>query len=67
MHHGKVSFLLIVNGDRHLVRDFEDRIVPGHGEVDVWIIKYLDLYEIIMRAQESALESSNEDTSDFQE
>ena len=32
MKHGKVGFLLIVNGDRHLVRDIEDRFVPGHCE-----------------------------------
>ena len=67
MHHGKLSFLLIVNGYRHLVREFEDRLVPGHGEGDVWLPKYLNLYLIITRAQDSALESSNEDTSDFQE
>ena len=67
MHHGKVIFLLIVNDDRHLIREFEDRLVPGHSEGDVWLLKYLDLHEIITRDQESALECSNEDTSDFQE
>ena len=29
MYHGKVVCLFIVNGDKKLVRDFENRLVPG--------------------------------------
>ena len=30
IHNGKVGFMLIVNGDRHLIKELEDRLVPGH-------------------------------------
>ena len=30
MQHGKVICLIIVNGDRHLVRELEDRLFPGY-------------------------------------
>ena len=29
MHHEKVSCMIIFNGDRHLAREIEDRLVPG--------------------------------------
>ena len=32
MKHWRASCLLTVNGDRHLVRELEDRLVPGRGE-----------------------------------
>ena len=56
MQHGKVTFLLIVIGDRKLVRELEDVLVPGHGEGALWILNYLDIHEMIMMYQESALE-----------
>ena len=55
MKYGSVSCILIVKGNRHLVRDLEDRLVPGHGEVALCILKSLDLHEMILRAQESPL------------
>ena len=67
MQHGEVSCLLILNGDRHLLRDLEDIIVPGHGEGCFWIIKSLELHEMILRIQDSTLEVRHEETSDFQE
>ena len=30
--HGNMSSLIIVNGDMNLVRDIEERLVPGQGE-----------------------------------
>ena len=59
MYHGNISCLIIVNGDRRLVRYFEDGILLGHSEGDFWILKYLDLHEMILRAQESTLEVSH--------
>ena len=47
---GKVCCLLIVNDDRHLVRELDDRLVPGHGEGVFWIFKSLELHETILRA-----------------
>ena len=67
MQHGKVSCILIVNGDRHLVRELEDRLVPDQGEVSFWTINSLDLHEMILRDQESALEARHEETSDYQD
>ena len=43
IQHGKVSFLLKVNIDRHLDRDNKEILVPGHSEGDVWILKSLDI------------------------
>ena len=63
MHNVKITCLFIVNGDRHLVRNIQEKIVPGHSERAFGIIKSLDLHEIILRDQHSALEVSNEDTS----
>ena len=59
--------MLIVSGDRQLVREIDDRLVPGHGEGDFWILKSLDIHEMIMRAQESTLEVRHEDNSSLQE
>ena len=67
MHHEKLGCLLIVNGDRSLVRDIEDRLVPDHIEGALWIINYLDLHEIILRDQQYALEVIPKDTSVFQD
>ena len=67
IHHGKPSCLLIVNGDRCLVRDIEDILVPGHFGGAFFIFKPLELHEIILRYQESALEASHEETSAFQD
>ena len=61
IQHGKVSFMLIVNSDKHLVRDIEDRILPGHGEGALCILKYLELHEMILRDQESTLEVGHEE------
>ena len=61
-----VSCLLIVNSDRHLAKDLEDIIVPVNGEEDFCILKSLDIHEMILRAQESELEVSHEDTSALQ-
>ena len=66
MQHEKVSCLLIVNGDSHLVRDIEDRLVSDHSEGALWVLKSLELHEMIMRDEDYALEVRHEDTSDFQ-
>ena len=50
MHYGKVIFLIVVNGDRHLFRELEDRLILGHGGVDFLIIKDLELHEMILKA-----------------
>ena len=63
MHHGKVSFIIIVNSDGHLVRELEDIRVPGHGEGALFKIKSLEIHGIILRSQDSALEVSHEDNS----
>ena len=47
--------------------EFEDRLLPGHSEGSVWIIKSLELYEMILRSQQSALEVRHEDTIAFQD
>ena len=44
MQNGKAIFLLIMNGDRNLARDIEERLVPGHGEEAFWILNYLDIH-----------------------
>ena len=62
-----MSYLLIVNGDRNLVRELEDRLVPGHGEGDFLIINSLELHEMILRDKESALEFRHEYNIDFQD
>ena len=67
MHNEKVGCMIVVNGDRHLVRNIEDRIVLGHGEGAFWILKSLEIHEIILRAQESALEVRHEGTCAFQD
>ena len=67
MQHGKFIILLIVNVHRHIVRELEDRLVPGHGEVSICILKSLELHEMILRDQESALEARHEETSDYQD
>ena len=67
MHHGKVSCLIIVNGDSHLVRELENGLVTGHGEGALWFLKSLELHEIILRAQDSALDFSHEEVSAFQD
>ena len=43
MHHWKLGFLFIVYGDRHLFREIEDRLFPGHSEGHFCIVKSLDL------------------------
>ena len=57
--------MLTVNGDSHFVRYLEDRIFPVHGKGDFWLIKSLDIHEIILRDQQSTLEVRHEDTSAF--
>ena len=66
MLHGKLSCLLIVNDDRHLIRELEYRIFTGHGEGAFWLLNYLELHKMILRAQESAIEVRHEDTSALQ-
>ena len=44
MNRGKMSFMIIDNGDSHLVRDIEYRIFPCHDEGAFWIITYLDIH-----------------------
>ena len=51
MQHWRSSCFLIVNGDRHLVRELEDRLVQGRGEGEFWIIKSLDIHEMILSDQ----------------
>ena len=51
MRHVKVSCLLILDGDRHLVRYLEEILYPGHGEVALWVMKSLGLREMILRDQ----------------
>ena len=51
MKHEKASCMIIVNDDRHLFRDLEDRLVPGHSEREFFIIKSLDIHEMIPRDQ----------------
>ena len=67
MQHGKVGYLLILNGYRHLVRDIEDRLFPGHGEEAFCLLKSLELREIILMDKYTSLEVRHEDTSAFQE
>ena len=64
---GKVRFLIIVNDDMHLVINIEYRLVPTLGEGALCLLKSLDLHEMILRDQESALEVRHKDTSIFQE
>ena len=61
IQHGKLIFLIILNGDSLLVRDLEYRLVPGHGVVAFCIIKSLKIHENILRNQDSALEFRHED------
>ena len=65
IQHGKMGCILIVNGDIHLARELEYRPFPGHVKGDFWIIKSLELHEIILRDQQSALEVRNEETIAF--
>ena len=67
MQNRKLVCLFIVNCDMHLVRDIEDRLVPSHSEGDFWLLKSLELHEMILRAQKYALEVMDGDTSAFQE
>ena len=67
MKHGNMSSLIIVNGDMNLIRDLEERLVPGQGEGEFWLLKYLELHEMILKTQESELEVRHEDTSAFQD
>ena len=59
--------MLIVNGERNLFREFENILVPGHSKGAFWVFKYLEIGEMILRAQQSALEVRHEETSVFQE
>ena len=65
IHNGKVGCLFIFNYDRHLIIELADRLVPGHSEELLLIIKSLGLHEIILRYQQSELEVMCEDTSAF--
>ena len=38
IRHGNLGCFTIVNGDRNLVRDLEERIVPGHNGGAFWIL-----------------------------
>ena len=51
MHHGKVGCLIIDNCNMHMVREIEDRFVLDHGEGAFWILKSLEIHEIILRDQ----------------
>ena len=51
----------------HLVREIEYRLVPGHIDWALRIIKYLDLHEIILRDKQYELEIRHEETSDSQD
>ena len=62
-----MDFLFIVNGDGHLVRELEDILVPGHRKGALWIIKYLEIHEMIIMDQQSTLEVRHEETSYFQD
>ena len=44
IQHGEVSCILIVNVDRHLIRDLEKRLFPCHGEGAFYILKSLELH-----------------------
>ena len=63
MHHGMVGCIFVVNGDMHLLRELGEIIVPGHGQVNFWLIKYLELHDIILRAKQFELEVRHENTS----
>ena len=67
MQHGKGICLLIVNGDRHLVRDLEDRLVPINGSGDFWFLNYFELHEMILKDQGSEIEVRHECTRDLQD
>ena len=67
IQHGKVSCMVIVSVNRHLIRYLENRLSPGHFEVAFWIIKSLGIHEIILRYQESALGVRHEDNSALQD
>ena len=51
MQHGKVSCILVVNGDMHLFRELDDSISPCHVEGAFWILYYLVFHEMIPSAQ----------------
>ena len=42
--HVKLSCMRMVNGYSTLVREIEERLVPGHGEVSFWLIESLELH-----------------------
>ena len=65
MQHSKMGCLLIVNDNRHLFRELEYILVIGHSEGALWLLKSLELHEIILRDQQSALDFRHEDTSTF--
>ena len=67
MQHWKMSCILIVNGDRHLVRDLEDRLVPINGSGDFWFLNYFELHEMILKDQGSEIEVRHECTRDLQD
>ena len=66
IQYGKVSCMIIVNGDSQRVRDIEERFFPGHSDGAFWLLKSLEIHKIIMRDQEFSLEVSHEYTSAFQ-
>ena len=43
--------MLVVNGDRHLVKEIYYIIVSGHVEEAFYIIKSLEFHEMILRDQ----------------
>ena len=56
MQHGNVGFLLILNGDIHRVRNLEAILVPGHSEEAFCLLKSLEIHDMVLRGQHSALE-----------
>ena len=62
-----VGCLLIVNGDWHLVRELEDIFVSSNSEGSLWLLKSLELHEMILRDEQFALEFRHKETSDFQD
>ena len=67
MKNAEVGCMFIVNGDRKLVRELEDRLFPGHSEASLCILKTFAFHEIILRDQHSELEVRYEEANPFQD